>query len=99
MALSKLVTKAIKDAEKGTGADAEGQSVNTMNVTATTVYVNGNVVVGGTEDGKPAGLSGWDQMKPGTGERESAFAKAARRKRIGALEEIDTAAILAGKKG
>lgn len=77
----KAAAKAIKDAEKGTGADAAGQSVNTMNVTATTVYVNGNVVDGGADGKKPTGLSGWDQMKPGTGARESGFAKAARRKR------------------
>ncbi len=77
----KAAAKAIKDAEKGTGAETAGQSVNTMNVTATTVYVNGNVVDGEAKDGKPAGLSGWAQMKPGTGERESAFGGAARRKR------------------
>ena len=88
----KAGAKAIKDAQSGTGA--AGQSVNTMTVNATTVYVNGTVAGGGgsgggAKGGKPAGLSGWDQIKPGTGERESAFAKAARKKGIGSLEEIE----------
>jgi len=45
----KAAAKAIKDAEKGTGA--AGQSVNTMTVNATTVYVNGTVAGGGGSGG------------------------------------------------
>lgn len=91
----KAAAKAIKDAEKGTGVEAAGQSVNTMNVTATTVYVNGNVVDGGAEGGAGAAA--------GESSTGSTFAdkvrEAKKKKSPGVLEEIDTAAILAGKKG
>ena len=86
----KAAAKAVKDAEKGTGAEAAGQSVNTMNVTATTVYVNGNVVDG--EAGAAAGESS-------TG---STFAdkvgEAKKKKSPAVLEETDVAAILENKR-
>ena len=91
----KAAAKAIKDAEKGTGADAEGQSVNTMNVTATTVYVNGNVVDG---EGKPGLKTSW--LEPMTKEEFEANKnkKFDWEKTADDLKEIDTAAILANKR-